>query len=59
MRRSYMLRFLFFCGITLWGIECSRVARRDALAYIEKAKTLGSVEAEKFLDDNKEEINRL
>ena len=49
----------YLYGITLWDMEYSRVARRDAVAYIEKAKSLGSVEAEKFLDNNKEEINRL
>ena len=49
----------YLYGITLWEMESSRVVRRDALAHIKKAKTLGSVEAEKFLDDNKEEINRL
>ena len=49
----------YLYGITLWEMEYSRVARRDAVAYIEKAKSLGSVEAEKFLDNNKEEINRL
>ena len=49
----------YLYGITLWEMEFSRVARRDAVDHIKRAKSLGSVEAEKFLDDNKAEINRL